>query len=168
MSDARLIKAGIVFVGLAVLLAFVGVALAQVPTPQNPLPSDDVALFDLYRYLVEQFRAAWYLGAAAVLFGLVAVVRGKVVVAGKQLRIWKITEWFEGKGSSAKFWIVMTSTAVGSALASLATIDGEWSAGTVTSTMFGGLIAGVALALAAMGVNSGKNAVRKAAAEDDG
>lgn len=126
---------------------------AVTPTPDNPLPVDPFDLLDSIQVLINTFQSAWFLGVALVLFLFVNVLRGKLRVGNWVVKIPKFSDWLEGTGKKFKSWFIVGITGLGMAFAALKSVD-VWEAWPIAKTMLGGLLAGIQLALAAIGVNS--------------
>lgn len=166
--DARWLVFGLMVCGV-VLLTGLGVAFAQdaqpapaavpvaapagLPTAQNPLPADPFDLVTAITALITAFRGAWYLGVALLLFVLINILRGKVKLGDWIVRIPWLSDWLDDAGRKAKAWIILCGTGVGCAFAGMAAAPEPWTAGGVATAMLSGLVGGIVIALAAMGVN---------------
>ena len=120
---------------------------------ENPLPTEAFDLIDSVMVLINTFQSAWFLGVALSLFLLMNLIRGKLRIGNWTVKIPKFSDWLNGTGKQFKSYFVIGLTGLGMAFAALQIVE-VWEVMVVVKAMLGGLLAGVQLALAALGVNS--------------
>lgn len=123
------------------------------PSVDDPLPLVDFDLIDSVMVLISTFQSAWFLGVALCLFLLVNLVRGKMRIGSWYVKIPVFSDWLEGTGKKFKTYFIVGLTGLGMAFAALQTVE-AWEAWPVAKAMLSGLLGGVQLALAALGLNS--------------
>jgi hypothetical protein len=125
---------------------------AVVPSPDDPLPEEDV---DVIKSIKDFFGKAWYLVTAGILFLLVALVRGKAKLGSWVIKVPWLSDWLDGAGSKAKFWIILILTGLGCAFGALIDVQ-NWVFNEIAKVALSGFAVGISTALMAMGVAKGK------------
>ena len=133
--------------------------MQAIPSVDLPIPLGDFDITLAIDALFSTFNSAWYLGIALLLFLIVGFLRGKAKIGGVPVRIYKLSDWLDDKGSKAKFWLIIGFTGLGSAFAALINVE-TWAFMEIITEAFRGLLNGSLLALAAMGIKSGTKAHR--------
>lgn len=170
--DSSLLIVALVCFTLAIV-GSIGLSYAQPVTPvvpgiDNPLPTDSWDVVAAVQSMMNLFKSAWYLGVAFVLYLLVNFVRGKLVLFGTQVKIAKLSDWFDGKGKGVKICLIIGFCGLASLFVAFKDVT-VWTLWPVVKTLGGGFIGGVSLALAAMGFNnifSAWDEIKKANAPD--
>lgn len=130
------------------------------PTIEKPFPVDPFDGVGAVVSLIQAFKGAWYLGLALLLYLFVNVLRGKMKLGNWTVRIPWLSDWLDGTGRRFKAYIILGVSGIAGAFAGMAAAPDPWTAGGVAMAMFSGLLGGITLAFAAMGVNDFKQSGR--------
>lgn len=120
-----------------------------IPTPQNPLPNELVDVDSAIKYLL--MSSPWYIVTAFIVFLVIALLRGKLKLGSWIVRIPKLSDWLDTKGSRFRFWAVIILTGIGMGFYNLSNCK-TWTAKEVVITFLLGIPSGITIAFAAMGV----------------
>lgn len=131
------------------------VAPSDVPTPTNPMP-DFVDIGKSLDYMLQNFASVWYMIVAFCFYIFISILRGKAKLFGWTVKIWKLSDWLDGAGSKVKLYLIIGLSAVGMGLFALKNVT-IWQFLPVAKIVVSGMVSGVVIALAAMGVNTAKD-----------